>query len=167
MFVRVRVDTDPENMLPADAEVRVLNAEIREELGTADMIVVGIFADGDVVTADRIGAAVTFHDSLSAIEGVDETTMVSVRTAIDGQAPSSDGQAPSSDADARALAEEIAGDPLLGGNVISDDGDTLAFFVPLDDKSDAQAVRDAANDLLDDSPQLAAFERHIAGLPLA
>ena len=160
MFVRVRVDTDPENMLPADAEVRVLNAEIREELGTADMIVVGIFADGDVVTADRIGAAVTFHDSLSAIEGVDETTMVSVRTAIDGQAPSSD-------ADARALAEEIAGDPLLGGNVISDDGDTLAFFVPLDDKSDAQAVRDAANDLLDDSPQLAAFERHIAGLPLA
>ncbi len=160
MFVRVKVDTDPENMLPADADVRVLNAEIREAFGTADMIVVGVFADGDVVTADRIGAAVAFHDSLSAVEGVDETTMVSVRTAIDGPAPSSD-------ADARALAEEIAGDPLLGGNVISDDGDTLAFFVPLDDKSDAQAVRDAANDLLDDTPQLAAFERHIAGLPLA
>ncbi len=160
MFVRVRIDTDPENMLPADADVRVLNAEIREDFGTADMIVVGIFADDNVVTADRIGAAVAFHDDLSAINGVDETTMVSVRTAIDGPAPSSD-------ADAQALAEVIAGDPLLGGNVISTDGDTLAFFVPLDDKSDAQAVRDAANDLLDDTPQLAAFERHIAGLPLA
>ncbi|MBV1893660.1 MAG: hypothetical protein KUG57_06395, partial [Ilumatobacteraceae bacterium] len=42
MFIRVTVDTDPENMLPADADVRVLNAEIRENFGTGDMIVVGV-----------------------------------------------------------------------------------------------------------------------------
>ncbi len=160
MFIRLKVDTDPENMLPADDEVRVLNAEIRDQFGTGDMIVVGVFADEDMVTADRFGAAITFHDRLSEVDGVDETTLISVRTAATGEPPSSD-------ADADALAEHIALDPLLGGNVLSDDGDTLAFFVPLDDKSDAQTVRDAANDILDDTPELAGFERHIAGLPLA
>ena len=160
MFMRVKVDTDPENMLSADAEVRVLNGEIRERFGTGDMIVVGIFADENVVTVDRFGAAIAFHDRLSETEGVDERTLISVRTAVNGDPPTNN-------ADTQALAEQIALDPLLGGNVLSEDGDTLAFFVPLDDKSDARAVRDAANDVLDDTPELADFERHIAGLPLA
>ena len=47
------------------------------------------------------------------------------------------------------MVDAIAVDPLLGGNVLSADGDTLAFFVPLLDKSDAQPVRDAANSLVD------------------
>ena len=160
MFIRVTVDTDPENMLPADADVRVLNAEIREQFGTGDMIVVGVFAEEDVVTADQIGAAIEFHDEISEVDGVDETALISVRTAVTG-AP------PANDAEAVALAEKISLDPLLDGNVLSEDGDTLAFFVPLDDKSDAQTVRDAADRLLDATPQLAGFERHIAGLPLA
>lgn len=160
MFVRVKVDTNPENMLPADADVRVLNAEIREQFGSGDMIVVGLFADADLVTADRFGAAIDFHDRLSEVDGVDAVTLISVRTAVNGDPPTND-------AETRALAEQIALDPLLGGNVLSEDGDTLAFFVPLDDKSDARAVRDAANDILDDRPELADLERHIAGLPLA
>ncbi|MCP5025879.1 MAG: MMPL family transporter, partial [Actinomycetia bacterium] len=160
MFVRLEIDTNPENMLPADDEARVLNAEIREEFGTGDMIVVGVFADEDMVTVDRFGAAITFHDRLSEVDGVDEATLISVRTAVTGEPPATD-------TEADALAEHIALDPLLGGNVLSEDGDTLAFFVPLDDKSDAQAVRDGANDILDDIPELASFERHVAGLPLA
>ncbi len=160
MFVRLQIDTNPENMLPADDEVRVLNAEIRDQFGTGDMIVIGIFANDDMVTVDRFGAAIAFHDRLSEVDGVDEATLISVRTAVNGEPPASD-------AEADALAEHITLDPLLSGNVLSEDGDTLAFFVPLDDKSDAQAVRDAANDILDGTPELANFERHIAGLPLA
>ncbi|MDW3177983.1 MAG: MMPL family transporter [Acidimicrobiia bacterium] len=156
----MKVDTDPENMLPADNEVRVLNAEMREAFGTGDMIVVGVFSDTPLITADALSAAVTVHDDLAAQDGVDEQTMISVRTAVTATAPASD-------LDAEALATAIAGDPLLAGNVLSADGDTLAFFVPLDDKSDAQRVRDSANQILDDTPALAGLERHVAGLPLA
>ena len=160
MFVRVSVDTDPENMLPADNEVRVLNADLREAFGTGDMIVVGVFGEESLVTADALGAAVAVHDALASSDGVDETTMISVRTAVASGAPRSA-------TDAQELASAIAVDPLLGGNVLSSDGDTLAFFVPLDDKSDAQRVRDSANEILDATPALAELERHVAGLPLA
>ena len=160
LFVRVSVDTDPENMLPADNEVRVLNADLRQAFGTGDMIVVGVFADSSLVTPETLTAAVAVHDQLATRDGVDEATMISVRTAVDGAGPETDD-------DALAIASTISMDPLLAGNVLSADEDTFAFFVPLDSKSDAQQVRDAANEILDATPELAGLERHVAGLPLA
>ncbi len=160
MFVRIDIDTDPENMLPADAPVRLRNADMRETFGTGDMIVVGLFADERLVTPEGLGAAVALHDAIAQLDGVAEATMISVRTATVGDGPATLD-------DAEVIAGRIAVDPLLGGNVLSEDGDTLAFFIPLDSKSDAQPVRDAANELLDASPELSGLERHIAGLPLA
>lgn len=160
MFVRVDIDTDPENMLPADAPVRLRNADMRETFKTGDMIVIGVFSTQSVATPDVLTEAFSFHDALAELDGVAEATMISVRSAASDEAPmTADGAA--------ALADVIANDPLLAGNVLSSDNDTLAFFVPLDAKSDAQSVRDAANDLLDASPALAGLERHVAGLPLA
>ena len=135
LFVRVQVDTDPESMLSADAPVRVLNEEIRTTFGTRDMVVVGLFSDQSLVTAADVAAAVAFHDAISAVDGVAEDTMISVRTAIPDAGPETD-------AAAQAIADQIAVDPLLAGNVVSADGDTFAFFVPLDDKSDAVPVGD-------------------------
>ncbi len=160
MFVRVDIDTDPENMLASDAPVRLRNADMRETFGTGDMIVVGVFAERSLATPELLAEAFDFHDALADLDGVAEATMISVRTA-------SNDAAPATAEGAEALTATIANDPLLGGNVLSGDSDTLAFFVPLDAKSDAQPVRDAANDLLDASPQLAGLERHVAGLPLA
>lgn len=160
LFVRVDIDTDPENMLAADAPVRLRNADMRETFGTGDMIVVGVFADGSLVSPGAFEEAFAFHDAVESLDGVDEATMISVRTA-------SQSAAPATIAEADQLVAAIAEDPLLGGNVVSSDGDALAFFIPLDTKSDAQPVRDQANALLDASPVLAGLERHIAGLPLA
>lgn len=160
MFVRIDIDTDPENMLAADAPVRLRNADMRETFGTGDMIVVGVFANESLATPDALAEAFAFHDAVADLDGVAEETMISVRTANAGPAPDTAD-------DARALAVAIDEDPLLGGNVLSEGGDTLAFFIPLDAKSDAQPVRDAANDLLDASPELGGLERHVAGLPLA
>lgn len=157
LFVRVEIDTDPENMLSADTPVRVANRELRDTFGGGEMIVVGLFGP-DEISADELTAAVDFHDALAMTDGVDESALVSVRTAI-----GSDEGIPTPG----ELATRLAKDPLLGGNVLSVDGDTLAFFVALDDKSDALDVRDAANDLLDADGDLASLERHIGGLPLA
>lgn len=159
-FVRIDIDTDPENMLAADAPVRLRNAEMRETFGSGDMVVVGVFGSESLVTAEVFQEAFRLHDELAVTSGVAEETMISVRTA-------SIADAPSSNEEAAVVAAVIAADPLLSGNVLSVDEDTLAFFVPLDSKSDAQSVRDAANELLDESPVLSGLERHVAGLPLA
>ncbi|MFK8024107.1 MAG: RND family transporter [Ilumatobacter sp.] len=157
LFVRVEIDTDPENMLASDNPARIENRELRETFGGGEMIVVGLFAADTVLTPERLEGALAFHDRLSEVDGVDETGLVSIRSAIDG--PS----VPAPD----SFAESLADDPLLGGNVLSADGDTFAFFVALDAKSDALDVRDAANAILDADPALSGLERHIGGLPLA
>jgi len=87
MFVRIDIDTDPENMLPADAPVRLRNADMRETFGTGDMIVVGLFADERLVTPEGLGAAVALHDAIAQLDGVAEATMISVRTATVGDGP--------------------------------------------------------------------------------
>lgn len=161
LFVRIRIDTDPENMLSSDAPVRVRNAELRERFQTGEMLVVGVFADDSVVTPDALAAAFALHDAIATLDGVAPATMISVRSALPRD------PAPATAAEADALATRIAADPLLGGNVLSADGDTLAFFVPLVSKTDAQPVRDAVERLLDQTPTLSEAERHIAGLPLA
>ena len=162
-FVFVQIDTDPENMLADDAPVRVANAELRELFGSNQLLVVGLFSDGPVTDAATLDAAAALHDELARVDGVDAATMISVRSAMQGElAPGA------STADwAAAVVDAIAVDPLLAGNVLSADGDTLAFFVPLVDKSDAQPVRDAAEALVGADALLAGLERHIAGLPLA
>ncbi len=57
LIVRVEIDTDPENMLPSDDPVRVLNRSMREDFGTRDMIVLGIIDEGGVLTSEMLTAA--------------------------------------------------------------------------------------------------------------
>ena len=52
LMVFIEVDTDPENMLPTDHPVRVLNREIEDRFAGNETIVVGIeAADGQLTTA--------------------------------------------------------------------------------------------------------------------
>jgi predicted RND superfamily exporter protein len=95
MFLRVDVDTDPENMLASDAPIRVLNAEIRETFDTRDLIVVGVFSDGPLTDDETLAAAVDFHDAVTSLDGVAGDTMISPRTAATGPVTSA--------ADAEAL----------------------------------------------------------------
>ncbi len=160
-FVRVEVDTDPENMLPADAPARVINAELRETFGGAETIVVGLFSPTGTIDATVLASVADLHDRLASADGVDERLLVSARTAI------GDSSTAAADIDADVLLDRISVDPLLGGNVVSSDGDALAVFVPLDDKSDAQPIAELAEELVEADPAIADWERHVAGLPLA
>ena len=54
IVLRVDVDTDPENMLPSDDPVRVLNRSIQSDFGTRDMIVLGIVNDDGVLTSETL-----------------------------------------------------------------------------------------------------------------
>ena len=125
------IDTDPQNMLPADHEVRVRNAELRERFGTHEMLVVGV-VDVEDGASDEV------------LRGVD-----ALRREI-GQ-----------------LSGVIADDAMLDGHELSDDGSTVAIFVPLVDKGHASAVADAVRAEIAASPELATRDTYVAGLPLA
>ncbi|MCB0995010.1 MAG: MMPL family transporter [Acidimicrobiales bacterium] len=157
----ISVDTDPENMLASDHEVRVRNAELRETFDGHQMIVAGITVDaGDtVVTADRLNAVLALNDAVGNLDGVLADHLVSVATAADGTL--------ADDAAAAELADGIAQDPLLGGTVISADGRTAALFIAIDSKDVADDISGEVKDLVAADPVLADADVNIAGLPLA
>lgn len=157
-FVRVAVDTDPENMLADTHPVRVLNAEVRATFGIGDMIAVGLSDPGGatMVTEERLDAVVRLHDEIVATDGVLADQTVSLALA-----------APDGVDDAEAFATRLAADPLLGGNVLTADGETAALFVALDDGDVATDVHETIRSLVDADTDLAELDVAIAGLPLA
>ena len=157
----VETDTDPENMLPASDEVRVRNAEMADAFGTHEMIVVGVVDDDGVTSPEVLGGLAELHRAIARFDGVVGSEVVSFTSAVGGEPTLG------SDADAQAVVEAVADDPVLGGNVLSDDGTTAAIYVPLVDKSDANPVTAEITAAIEASPVLADRASHVAGLPLA
>src|SRR3990172_12732096 len=57
LIVRIQIDTDPENMLPGDDPVRVLNESMRDDFGTRPMIALGILDEDGVLIPETMTAA--------------------------------------------------------------------------------------------------------------
>ena len=66
----IKVDTDPENMLPADEPVRVTHAAIKEEFNLNDFLVVGIVHEDTVFTPEILRRAYNITEALYDMEGV-------------------------------------------------------------------------------------------------
>ena len=158
LIARADIDTDPENMLPSDNPVRVLNRDMRQEFGVRDTLVLGIVNDGGVLDADTLGAAGRLVDEIAALDGVVAGGIVSFKTAGAG-------------ADGPATLEETAraaqATPRLGERVVPADGRTLAIYVPLENKGAADDVKSSIEELLDGVPIKEGTEYYFAGLPLA
>lgn len=156
-FVRVQVDTDPENMLPSDDPVRVSNALMREEFGTTPLVVVGLL--GDIATPESLTAIKRVHDGLTERTDVLADSSFSVASVMT--------QAPSNPTDVAAIIDQVASDPILADNVLFDDPPGAAIFVAIDDKNVATDVADAATALVAQEAALADVDLAIAGQPLA
>ena len=161
LIVRVQIDTDPENMLPGNDPVRVLNDSIRDDFGTRNVIALGIVDEGGVLTPETIGAASLLIDDVSAIDGVVGEQVVSFKSATEvppGALSSSD---------VEGIAAAVNENALFAGRVIASDAQTLAIFVPLESKGNANGVSSSIGSLIDESSLPATSETYIAGLPVA
>jgi predicted RND superfamily exporter protein len=159
--VRIEIDTDPENMLPGDDPVRVLNERIRDEFGTRDMIVLGIVDEGGVLTPETIAAASPLVDEIAIVDGVVPEEIVSFKSATD--VPSGE----LSQRDVDGISAAVNENALFAGRVISPDGRGLAIYVPLEDKGDANDVSSSIEGLVNESDLPDSAETYLAGLPLA
>ena len=155
LFVRLQVDTDPENMLPSDHPTRTANAELRARFGTGDVVVLALIDDRGVLSDDNAAALIGLHDQIAAVDGVDSRRLVGIgSTGLDG-------------ADAGALQAAVAANPLLAGTVLTEDGSTASWFVPIADSDDADEIADEVESLVDADLSLRGTRTEVAGLPLA
>ena len=158
---QVAIDTDPQNMLPVDHEVRVRNAELRDAFGAHEMLVVGVVDLDGVATPPVVRAVEALRDQIETFDGVVADEVVSLSTAA--LAPPN--LEPPEAVD--QLIADVKAHPLLAGHVLSEDESTAAIFVPLTDKSYASTVAELTEQAIADSAVLAPRETYVAGLPLA
>ena len=155
LIMTAKIDTDPENMLPSDDPVRVLNHSIREDFGTSDIIALGIINESGVLTEDILGKTEALVEEINNIDGVVPGGVISFAAAS------------VSSQDADAVAEAVANNPLLAGKVISPGGKGLALYIPIESKSEANGVSSDIKDLLKTAEYSNLGETYLAGLPLA
>ncbi|MBI2569128.1 MAG: MMPL family transporter [Candidatus Schekmanbacteria bacterium] len=162
----VTVDTDPENMLPADEAARVLHDRMKNALSLHDMLVVGVLNDvhpQGVFNAGTLGRAYelaefakTLHGAaLSGANGgqhgvvaadlLAPSTVDHIEQAGEGTVSFSWLMAapPADDAQAAAVRQRAERVPFLRGTLFSDDGKVLALYVPLTSKDVSYQVAEA------------------------
>jgi predicted RND superfamily exporter protein len=168
----LKIDTDPENMLPETVPARIDTHEMKEDFGLYDFIVVGVVNEKGVFDPATLQRVADLTEGILNIEGV-VADDVMAPTEVDDITTTPEGvmrvqrlieEVPETDAGARAVLEQIKGNPMLRGKLASDDGNAIAIFVPLESKDVAARVAGEIEELIDHS---GSEEYHIAGIPIA
>lgn len=70
-FPKVKIDTDPKNMLPTTSEVRVFNDLVDQWFSLhKDMIVLGIYNEKEIFNPETLERISRFTNEILKIEGV-------------------------------------------------------------------------------------------------
>jgi hypothetical protein len=149
----LKVDTDPENMLPADEPVRVFHNKMKEEMSLHDMVVLGVVNEAHPDGVFNPDSLRKIHDLTEFAktlrwpdeENPDQTAGV---IEIDLLAPSTVDNIeqggpgtvkfewlmkspPTAPEEARAIREKAERIPFLNGTLLSEDGKALCLYLPL------------------------------------
>lgn len=147
----VRVDTDPENMLPADEPVRVLHDRMKRELSLYDMVVVGVVneehADGvfNPESLRQIHALTEFAKTLQGVVAVDMIAPSVVDNIEQAGAGSVRfewlmAEPPRTREEALAVRDKAERIPLFDGTMVASSGRALALYLPLTSKDASYRV---------------------------
>ena len=184
---KVVMDTDPENMLMKTEPARIFHNETKKAFELSEIVVLGVVnekgSDGvfTVETLGRIHELTEFAKTLkwrnpddsSGMEGVIEVDMVAP-SLMDHMSQAGPGtisfewlmsEPPTTREEALSVREKALSNPLLVGQMVSEDAKALCIYLPLTDKLLSYKVYTALQE------KIAGLEGdeewHITGLPVA
>jgi len=175
-ILRIQVDTDPENMLPADQPDRVFHNLVEERFGFHDAIVVGIVNDTHAEGIYNVESLSRLHRlsrAILAIDGVIPPDLMSLAEADNiSQAPGGAirfewmmKEAPATKAQALAIRTKVQRLPLLVNTLVSEDARAAAIYVPIESKDLSYSISMEIQALTEALGGDDAY--HITGLPVA
>lgn len=153
----VTIDADPENMLEKDEPVRAFHNESKRWFNLSDTIVLGIINERDpddlsgVIEVDMVAQSLADHMSRQGPGSIKFEWLMS--------------HPPETRDEARLIRDKALSNPLLKGQVISEDGKALCIHLPLTDKLLSYRVYEELNKKIKEIN--GDEEYHIAGLPVA
>ena len=172
----IKVDTDPENMLPADQPTRVFHNKIKKDFTLYDMIVVGVVNEKDSNGVFNPGSLLRMHklaEEIQKIDGVIRQELLSLSTVDDISQDGPGvvrfewlmGEAPTNQEEANAIRDAAESNPVLEGTLISGDRKAAAIYVPIRNKDEGHRISEKIKEII------AGFDGeeqyHITGLPVA
>ena len=184
---KVVMDTDPENMLMKTEPARVFHNETKKAFELSEIVVLGVVNEKDpqgvftVETLGRIHELTEFAKTLkwknpddpSGMEGVIEVDMVAP-SLMDHMSQAGPGtisfewlmpEPPKTREEALSVRDKALSNPLLAGQMVSEDAKALCIYLPLTDKLLSYKVYTALQE------KIAGLEGdeewHITGLPVA
>ena len=183
----VKVDTDPENMLPHDEPIRVFHDNMKKEMGLYDMVVVGVVNETHPQGVFNPKSLKTIYELTEYAKtlrgeklgladpeaGVIEADVIAPST-VDNLEQGGPGtvkfewlmpQPPETDEEAQAVRKKAQRIPFLDGTVVSDDGKALAIYLPITSKDISYKVYAKLQAKID--TLRGEDEYHITGLPVA
>ncbi len=172
-FPRIRIDTDPENMLQANQPERVFYRQVKKEFGIHDMLVVGLVDLKGVYRPEVLERYARIVDGISRIKGVVLEDLLSLTTTDDVR-PSADTlsvrpimeRIPRIPEEMEALKAALTKNPLFSDKLADREGKALAIYVPIQRKDESLRISKEIEALIQ-REKLPGQSFHIAGLPVA
>ncbi|MDO6564913.1 MMPL family transporter [Amphritea sp. 1_MG-2023] len=171
----IKVDTDPENMLPADNVARVFHDDVKQRFGLHDMIVVGVVNNSPqgIYNSHSLSELQQLSDAIVQMPGVVSQDLMSLDR-VDNISQEGLGtirfewmmkQVPQQQADVDQIRASVERLPLLNNTLVSGDGKAAGIYVPITHKSESYRI----SGLIEDQIQTLSStnEYYISGLPVA
>lgn len=172
-FPKMKIDTDPKNMLPETSQVRVWNDEVEKTFSLyKDMIVLGIVNERGILNPDTLGKIRRMTDAVLKLKGV-AARDVSSFTTIDNVTVEAGtlkvgplmAEVPGTDEAIETLRKTLLENPLFINRIISRDGKTTAIYVPLEKGADGKEIADRIREIV--NKENGDEKYYIAGDPVA
>ncbi len=173
---RIQIDTDPENMLPAEQTDRVIHNLVKQRFSLHDAIVVGVVNTSDangVFNIETLSALHAISERILAIEGVVRNDVMSLSLA-DNISQGEAGEirfswmmkdAPTTQTEVDAIRSAVNRLPLLLNTLVSDDGQAAAIYVPIKSKDLSYPISVEIQQITSEFSNTGDY--HITGLPVA
>ena len=176
MIPMIHIDTDPENMLPADQPDRVYHNQVEKRFTLYDAIVVGAVNEHDEAGIFNPRSLAALHELTEAILGMDGVVAPEVMSlsTVDNITQAGPGTirfewlmktAPVTDGEALAVRDAVSRLPLLQETLASGDGRAAAIYVPIESKDLSYRISNRIRAVIAGLDSADAY--HITGLPVA
>lgn len=173
---KIKIDTDPENMLSEHEFVREYHDQVKEEFSLFDFIILGIVNENNpngVFNVNTLQKVFRITEYIKNIDGVIKQEIIAPSTK-DNIKQAGLGTInfqwlmplpPETEEEAKEIMKEAMDNPLYKGTMISEDGKALCIYVPIEKKDMSYKI---SQDILKHTKTLHGNEQyHITGLPVA
>lgn len=170
---KIKIDTDPENMLETDQPDRVFYDWVKRNFGINDLIVLGITDEKGIFNSQTLGQIARITDEILNIKGVLIDDVISFTTTDNVTSEAGTlrvrrilEESPSTPEEIERLKQDLFDNPFFVEKIVSKDEKGVALYIPIERKDISFRVSQEIEEVI--RQELGPGQKYyIAGLPVA